>query len=338
MATRKRQSRTAKVRPRTRAPANWYRQTGRDAWRESLARAFIKEREADPDQRAVFLAEKRALRVRALTDNVKNLRQFFSGFGPADGYNLNDLTSWSAQRVRAAEQYATYLNHLLSQPYSRIAPRSKQQQAGLKNYTGQRLRRQRAYVVHKPTDDDEVAVGPAGEIVIVRELPTGGFLQSEYYYFDTILHWQPITWPDVITATREILPYLPEGDYFVVSELHGEIDTPHAKRMLLRLMQRYEAEYNNEKQQFADTIRGFKRVADEVDPDEDYQRLYFRRQKQKAQKSRDWNRLRKQVIREARKQAALEKQFKMRFAKPPTKPKPKPKKRKPRMMAAKRKK
>lgn len=288
----------SRSRDRVRAPARWYLDTGQDAWRDYLSRTHTKPADADPDVRADYLATKRALRLKTLTDNVKQLRQYFSGFDTDAGYDLRDIKQWDARRIRTVEQYGEYLNHLRSQPHSRVKPRTTKERKGLVEFTGQRLKRQKAYVVHKPSEADEIAVGSEGEIEIVRELPTGGFLRSYYYLFRTILGWQPVTWDEVIAATEEILPYLPEGNYFILSELHGEIDTPHPKRMLLKLLMRYEQEYSEK--DFADTIIGFKRVDDRVTPSEEYRRIYERRQRYREEKARRWNQLRRQVQRTTR--------------------------------------
>lgn len=298
MASRKSFSARGKRATGTRAPANWYAQTGAEQWRERLARQHIAPDNADAQARAVFLAEKRTLRVGKLKDDLEQLRRYFRGFTAADGYDLRDIKTWHLNRVRSVERYAEYLNHLLSQPNSRIEPRTKTEMRGVRNFTGQRLRRQFAFVVHKPTDRDEVAIGPRGEVVIVRELPTGGFLQSEFYFFDTVLGYQPLTWDEVVEATEEIVEEMPEGMYFIYSELHGEIDTPHRRDILPRLMRRYEQEYSQKK--FADTIRGFKRVADDITPNQEYEQLFKRRQARKETKTREWNRLRKQIHREVK--------------------------------------
>lgn len=272
-------------------PSAWYQQTGQDAWREKLARSGLSLREADPQERADYLAVRRATRVATLSKNLKNLRQFFSGFDSRDGYDLRDVKSWPASRVRTVDKYAEYLNHLQSQTFSRIVPRSKKERAGLIDYTGQRLRRQKAFVVHKPSEKDEVAIGSQGEVVVVRELPTGGFLFTADYIFSVVLGWQPITWDEVVQATKEILPHLPDGNYFILSELHQEIDVPQPKRMLLRIMMRYLQEYAEKA--FASTIIGFRRIADNIVANKEYERIYFQRRERAAKREKAWNQLRR---------------------------------------------
>lgn len=285
---------TKKKRPAPRV-ARWFFEIGKDQARE---RGFYKP-DADIEARANYLATKRELRIKTLSENVKRLRQVFPDFDPAAGYNLHDIRSWPKARVKRVDQYAEYVNHLRSQPFSLVRPRNKKQRAALQQFTGQQLPKQKRFIVHKPTDADDVSIDRNGRITIARELPSGaGFLESQYYLFLAILGYRPVTWDELYAATVEILPYMPEGKYFIYSELHGEISTPHEKRMLPRLIQRMGEEY--EERDFAGTIIGFKRVSDQVKPDKEYERIYFRRQATRAEKLKAWNRLRRKAERKSK--------------------------------------
>lgn len=285
----------AKKRATPRPYARWYLDTGRDLARE---RGLYKS-DADPSQRADYLATKRELRIKTIAENVKRLRQVFPNFNPDSGFDLHDIRSWPKARVKKVDQYAEYVNHLRSQPFSVVRPRNKKQRRALEVFTGQTLPNQKAFIVHKPTDGDGVAITRDGRISITRELPAGaGFLQSEYFLFLAILGYRPITWDELYAATVEMLPYMPDGKYFIYSELHGEIGTPHEKRMLPRLIQRMGEEYSE--RDFAGTIIGFKRVADNVTPDKEYEKIYFRRQATRDEKRKAWNRLRRKAERKAK--------------------------------------
>lgn len=280
---------------RARPYARWYLDTGKDLARE---RGLYK-RDADIEARASYLATKRELRLRTLTENVKHLRQVFRGFDSEAGFNLKDIRYWPKARVKRVDQYAEYVNHLRSQPFSIIRPRNKKQRTALEVLTGQRLPEQKAFVVHKPSESDEVDISRDGYISITRQLPDEkGFLRSEFYLFEALLGYRPITWDELYSATLEILLFMPEGNYFIYSELHGEISTPHAKRMLPRLIQRMGEEYAE--RDFAGTIIGFKRVADNISPSKDYESIYFRRQAARDERKRAWNRLRRKAERRSK--------------------------------------
>src|SRR5262245_49059343 len=138
----------AQLRKRARSPAfsRWYLDTGKDLARERGLYA----KDADADQRADYLATKRELRIKTLVANVHNLREVFANFESSDGFNLRDIRSWPAARVKKIEQYAEYVNHLRSQPFSLIRPRNKAQRRALETFTGQMLPNQKTFVVHKP--------------------------------------------------------------------------------------------------------------------------------------------------------------------------------------------
>lgn len=281
-----------KKRPPSKRPAKWFFDIGKELARE---RGFYKP-DADIEARANFLATKRELRVKTLSTNLKHLRKVFKGFDADAGYNLHDIQSWPIQRVRKVDQYAEYLNHLRSQPFTIVRARNKAQKDALLEFTGQTLPNQKAFVVHKPAEGDTVEISRDGDIAIQRVLPEAkGIVRSEYYLFSALLGWRPVTWDELYKATVEMLPLMPDGDYFIYSELHGEISTPHKKHMLPRLILRMGEEY--EERDFAGTIIGFKRVGDKITPNAEYQQIYFRRQEAKEERRKAWNRLRRKVER-----------------------------------------
>lgn len=277
----------------TRSPARWYLETGR---------AQARERGLQDEARSEFLRRARELRRETLTAKLKEIRAVFSGFDAASGYNLHNIKSWPAERAKQVEKYGEYLRHLKSQPHSILRPRNKKQKRALQTLTGQdRLRRQKAYVVHKSTDADIVKMTKDGMISVERKLPEEkGFLKSDFYLFRAYLRYQPKTWDEVYAATIEIMKYMPDGRYFIYSELHGEIDTPHEKRMLPRLIMRYGQEYDQKN--FAETIIGFKRISDQITPNAEYQRIFDRRNKERDRRKKASEALRAQVRRRIHKE------------------------------------
>lgn len=273
--------------------ARWYYEIGKDLARER----GMYGPDADISVRANYIATKREIRIRTLSENVKNLRQIFKDFDAYAGYNLHDIRFWPKARVKKVEQYAEYLNHLRSQPFDILRPRNKAQRAALQQFTGQQLPRQKAYIVHKPAEGDRVWLSRDGDIEITRRIPSG-LLRSVYYFFLALLGYRPVTWDELYTATVEMLPLIPDGKYFIYSELHGEISTPHEKRALPRLIKRMGEEYSE--RDFAGTIIGFKRVADNVAPDKEYEQIYFRRQEARDERRRAWNRLRRRAERKSK--------------------------------------
>lgn len=276
--------------------AAWYRRFGEDLARErglykSGVPLAIRNR---------FITEKTATKVATLKQTVRDLRSTFKGFESASGYNLNDVRFWTAHQVKQVEKYGEYLHHLQSQPHEIIRPRNKKQKISLQTFTSQYEPKQKAYVVHKSHPNEQIKVTRTGEIIITRKVSDKvGTLRSDFYFFNTLLGYQPIDWDEVYAATAEILPYMPDGNYFIYSSLHGEIDAPHPKRSLLSVIARYGAEYKQK--DFASTIKGFKRIADNISPDEEYSKIYYRRKSAAAKRKADFDALVKRVTRRQKK-------------------------------------
>lgn len=283
------------LRWRKRGLSKWFREYGEDQARE---RGLYKGN-VPLNKRVDYIAKKRAEKLETLTKTTKELREYFNNFESIHGYDLTDIRRWSLHEVRQVEKYGEYLHHLTSQPHSRVAPRSKKQKLSLQTFTGQNLSNQKAYVVHKTHPDEVVKVTPTGHVIITRELKDGkGTLRGDYYFFRTLLGWQPFTWDDVYAATGELLPYMPEGMYFIYSTLHGEIDAPQPKRSLLQIIQRYRMEYNQKN--FAQTIAGFKRIADSISSDEEYSDIYYRRQRAARRRKQEFDALTKRAARKSK--------------------------------------
>lgn len=279
--------------------ARWYLDTGKEQAHE---RGFY-SRDADSGERANYLAAKRDVRVALLRENTKQLRQYFRDFSSDTGYSLNKIEHWPAARVKRVEQYAEYLNHLLSQPHQRLVPRSKTQYEVAKHFTGQMLDDQYAYVVHVESDRDRVQITRNGDVVIERELRGRvAVIYDIYYLFVFYIGWRPVTWDQVVTATEDMLMYLPddtESRYFLYSELHGSIGAGQPKKSLLMMVKRYASDYSLKN--FADTIIGFRRAGSRSESDAIYARKVSHSQARKEMREKAWRALRSRARRKSKK-------------------------------------
>jgi hypothetical protein len=282
--------------PRKLALAKWFREFGEDQARErGLYRASV-----PLAKRNEYIAKLANAKLETLNKTTKELRQIFKGFDAQSGYGLNEIRHWPLQRVRQVEKYGEYLHHLKSQPHEIVRPHSVRQRISLQTFSGQYEPKQKAYIVHKSHPDEVVQITPTGQVIVTRELPADkGVLYSEFYFFRALLGYQPMDWDEVYAATVEILPFMPEGDYFIYSTLHGEIDAPQPKRSLLRVIMRYMQEYSQ--RNFAQTIAGFKRIAHNISADEEYSQIYYRRQREKRRRKQEFDKLLKRVARATKK-------------------------------------
>lgn len=267
--------------------SRWYLQIGTE---QARSRGLYKK-SADPSERTDYLRAARERRRLTLTANVKELRKVFTGFDAASGYDLHDIKSWPARRASEIDKHAEYLHHLKSQPHSVLRPRNEKQKTALVLTSGQRLKRQKAYIIHKPSDKDMVTIDRNGVISISRDLGKRGRLQDDYYFFEVFLkqpdeEWvTPDSWEDIYALTGEILSFMPSGMYYIFSSLHGEIDAPQHRHMLPRVIMRYMQEYSQK--DFARTILGFKKLSDDTNASTSYQSRFDQRRKYKEQKEKD---------------------------------------------------
>lgn len=253
-------------------------------------------------ERNKYIAGKANEKLATLNKTTKELRRFFRGFDSDKGYALNDIRRWNLKQVRQVEKYGEYLHHLKSQPHVRAVPRTKKQRIGLQTFTGQNEPSQRAYVVHKTHPEEQVLIDEQGMVTVERKVSDKvGWIRSEFYYFRTLLGYQPEDWDEVYAATERMLSLMPDGEYFIYSSLHGEIDVPHPKRSLLRVIARYMQEYAQ--RNFGMTIIGFRRIADQINSDVEYERIYTRRQKERARRKKEFDALLKRVARGSKKKA-----------------------------------
>lgn len=282
--------------------ARWYLDTGKEL-------AYVKglyARDADVEERANYLAEKRAIRLATLSRDVKNIRSFFRGFDSKDGFSLKEIQRWPASRVKKVEAYSVYLKNAQSQNYQRVIPRTKKQEKGLRALTGQLYEDQRAFLVHVPdTGRDKIAFDTHGNVIRQRELTNQEktTIYDIFYLFVPLIGWRPATWDDipgeestgVVSATEQILPFLPDDEslYFFYSELHGMIGGGATKRMLLHLARRYAIEYSLK--DFADTLIGFQRVFSSTQGRMLAERKLSHRQKRIEERNKAWNALRRKI-------------------------------------------
>lgn len=281
------------------ARARWYLDTGKEQARERGLYA----RDADTSKRANYLASKRDTRVALLKANAKQLRAYFRGFESSDGYSLTKIEHWPAARVKRVEQYAEYLNHLLSQPHQRYVPRSLTQREVARAFTGQMLPDQKAFVMHVESDRDRVKITRYGDVVIERELRGRvAVVYDIYYLFAFYLGWRPSTWDQVVNATEDMLPYLPDDPdsrYFLHSELHGSIGAGQPKKSLLLMVKRFATDYALKN--FADTIIGFRRAGSRAEADQIYARKVAHSQQRKELREKAWRALRARSVRRFKK-------------------------------------
>lgn len=249
----KKPSRTQSPRLSTTRPARWYQSLGKSDTDPSIARA------------------KRSI---ALNEKVKKLRQFFSGFDASDGYDLRHIDRWHAARVRAADQYGSFLNTLTASPYIRATAHSKQQRDALGRYTGQfygGTKQPRAFVVHHPEAalrKLKVSVSKGGQVQVTRDLPGVRTVMTTYLFSDYGFNPAQFTSvDDVIRATKKMIKAkngMPPGHYQLESMLHGPIWNAMDRGDIILNLQHSIRDSGARTPNFSKGLLGYRRYKDEL--------------------------------------------------------------------------
>jgi hypothetical protein len=231
----------------------------------------------------------RAKQLEYLERTIKDLRQYFAGFDAKAGYDLRFIRSLHPNRVKTIQQYGSYLHNLQSVGHVRVIPRSKRARKAMRDFTGQRLPRQKAYVFHTPHPEITKVTAPGGNVKIERTVAAGK-IREQFFLFEQMLGYQPVTFDDMRAALKEMLAHMPPGYYQLWTVPHGEIGAPARKEMIATLLRDYEQRYEQGPRarlhkDFAEAILGFKwqgnTFEDAADAYNERQAARARRRKQK---------------------------------------------------------
>lgn len=252
-------------------PARWYQALGKDK-----AKALIADQRLSRERLGDYLTIVRAKKLLTLSQQVRDLRKYMTGFDAKDGYDLRRPETWNKKRVETVERYGSYLHTLTASPHARVIVRSKKAKTALERFTGQVYagkHQARAYVVHDPHPDKlKVSVNDDGQIVMEHKYK--GVTTTERYFLFYDYGISPaafVSVDDLIRATKKLLKMkdergrllLPKGSYMMVSALHGvfwyAMDRDDIVLNLSKMGQHYvKSEF------FVRNIIGYKYIKDEI--------------------------------------------------------------------------
>lgn len=228
---------------------------------------------------------------------IPGLRKIYSGFDPANGFSLRDMSRWSVQkRNKVRDTFAYLKSTTVRRDFVVVKPKSKSQARALFKYTGSvdessrhKLRR---YVVHTESPKERIHVVKApvyeagkwkeGYKVESRVQATARVrLQSRKYFFSDVLGRNAHSFEEMKSVLKTMYDQLPEGRYALFSAPHGIIGSTADKKMLPVLLTRYENEYGNiHHEGFAELVLGFYWYGNE----RKWERDILARDKRKARK------------------------------------------------------
>lgn len=267
----------------SRIPQRWYRETGRrEAESMFPDEGNDEQRVQAADFRLNVIAKKRALELDYLRTSVKRLRKIVEGFAAEDGYDLRHPEFWTKQQADRVRAFSHEVGSIMSQPHKLVRPRSKRSTVSLEVFTGQRFKKQKAWIVHVPAaEESTVKITSSGKVEVVRKV-RGGEVVDRFYLFEEIFGRRPETWDEIVEMTRilvgekkyrqsylydpdyaESVRVMPKGLYTLWVETQGDTDAPVKRELLIRRLREFQDTYGNAMSStwkgggFEDVILGF---------------------------------------------------------------------------------
>lgn len=210
--------------------------------------------------------EQRAVAIERLKENLRFVRQNFSGYEARDGYALNGVKSLSKSAADAINARAQYARELQARPNIVVQPRSQATKHQIIRHTRQQqYKNQKKFFVHTSAPDRTRVKVTRNKVEVFRKsVDASGkeHLSRRKQYFLNFGR-KRVTWEMIVEKTETMRRGLPNGLYRIISSIHGPIYAPVLKRMLTRQMERWFDTYGNVtgKEEFPDTILGFEFLA-----------------------------------------------------------------------------
>jgi hypothetical protein len=245
---------------------------------------------------------------RKLSAALTLVRKHVHGYAPEDGYSLSALGSLPLAKRRRLIAKAATLKELLATPHDLVRAPTRKARRSLVQFTRQKLRRAKHFIVHKPEDRYRVRLRD-GNISVQSETPDGR-VKSETRYF--LFPHRARDPDDVEAMTRALLEEMPEGFYTVLTGALGDTGEPADKGMILRRVQEYMNFYSTtatgEDTGFTQAIVGFRFMADTLDGALTARNTVDHRR----QRVREWNEKRKLALRRGKELADYNEMMRLR--------------------------
>jgi hypothetical protein len=179
------------------------------------------------------------------------VRKHVKGYSAKEGYSARQLGRLSKQRRATVLKKAATLKELLRQPHELVKAPTAKARKNLYQFTRQKLRKAKHFIVHKPADNFRVNLRD-GRVVVRghfegkvrgkrrRKIVT----ESAFYLFPKAVKHPD----DAERMLQDMLPDMPEGHYVMLTGAHGDTGEPADRDALLKKLRGYINQY-----QFATT-------------------------------------------------------------------------------------
>lgn len=193
-----------------------------------------------------------------LKSALKTVRKHVHGYDTRDGYRVSDLTRLPAKTRKRLLKRAQTLKELEATPHDLVQARTPKARRSLLQFTRQRIRGAKHFIVHKPWDNYRVSIRD-GHVSVRGAFPGRVATESRYFLFPK----RPKTPDEVKEFAANLLKEMPNGFYVILTGLLGDTGEPVEKGMLLKRLGEYLSQYSYKGQTdvstgFAEAVIGFR--------------------------------------------------------------------------------
>lgn len=192
----------------------------------------------------VLRRQVRAEQVLRDREAIEKLREHIAGYEASEGYDLRKIPAMPYSRRRALRAKYARVKRLLDQPYVQIVePKTPGERRKLREFTGQRFRGQKDFIVHRPSKDSRVTFRD-GQLHVTTKLPGEVVYEERFFMFKR----RPKSQDEMIGALRRMMRQMPEdGSYEILTDTYGGVGDIVDKGQLEDKLTTYLTGYDNPK-------------------------------------------------------------------------------------------
>lgn len=209
-----------------------------------------------PDEKA----NRSALAQTRLKERVQLIRKHVRGFESSDGFDLRQSKTWSVKKILKITRLSSKLKELLLVPHDIKKATTKKARKNLIQFTQQRIRGAKHFIVHKPADNFRVKLSN-GNVEIEGRFAGRVITRSQFFLFPR----RPRYPNELVRMARKLLKEMPTGFYTVLTAAHGDTGEPFEREQLINRLQEYLAAYEvdaaGEPTGFSEALIGFRYMA-----------------------------------------------------------------------------
>ena len=201
-----------------------------------------------------IVRQERLLRDR---DALKVLREHFRGYETRDGFDLRKIDQLTYSQRRGIRKKFAKVRKLLDHPFvETVKPRTRGEAKALRQFTHERMRNMKHFIVQKPTAESRVELVDE-QLQLRTKFPGEAEFTERYFLFPKRARGPT----HMLRMLEELLPDMPPGLYRMQTDTYGDtgdiVDRDQLRNELNRVLSAYDrAKYGEHR--FLYRITGFR--------------------------------------------------------------------------------